>query len=807
MAAPPDDPTTIEPLRKHTALPPKVTVADGDVVLESARRGSVELQLTNPSSIVEGYRIELVAAPPWLSIAVPETRLLPGDRAAVRIGFDVRPGTLVVAQRVRLRLRLRPESDQRVHTDAEVALVVPRVGGPARIRTEPAVVRVKDAAHGRFTVQLDNRGSNHPRRYVMSGADDEGVVRFSFDPEVVEAPPDGGTAVYVQVTAPPPTAGERSERNLTVRAKADPADDGLGAVVRLIHETSAAPVEVPVRLRLEPSALRTADSDLAELHVVVDNRAGHRDRRVWLAGHDPEQQIGFVFRTAELWVAPGTERATLVQLRAPVPPPGDQADRTFTVTATDGRHEIESAGHWVQRSGTAPITTAALRLDPEVVRLRDRSDAQLSVVIDNQRGSRPLRVRLSGDDPENAVHFAFRPPVLDVGPGRTAWAEIRVAAPHPPHGEETVRTIRVRASDEHGAVEATGAVHQYSSPAAISTARLSLEPQRVVVRGGGTGRLRVHLDNRAGAFPLSAHLHGLDPEQVVRFVFRPAVLDVAPGQAGVADVRVSAPRPDGGETSTRPFTIIADDGRGVVEAAGSLVQSAGDRRPIWRVVLTVLGTLLVAVGCFRDWLSGDPNTLLPSASTIPASIGNAVGAGAPGSARDGGRPAEDAPADRTDAHAAARGGHGVRAHGPEGAPDPDDRNGGGCDHGRGRVVLAPHGSLARRRGATGRGGRCRRLRRRPVRTAMTGGAERLRVLGVVDRAEEPIAVREQLRPERPRHCGELDARRQHGRLLPGAPVHRSWSSPAPSSRYSAAASGSPATCTTALATCSAVRTG
>ena len=88
--------------------------------------------------------------------------------------------------------------------------------------------------------------------------------------------------------APPPAAGERSERNLAVRANADATDDGLGAVVRLIQETSAAAVEVPVRLRLEPSSLRTADSDLAELHVVVDNRAGHRERRVWLTGNDPE---------------------------------------------------------------------------------------------------------------------------------------------------------------------------------------------------------------------------------------------------------------------------------------------------------------------------------------------------------------------------------------------------------------------------------------------------------------------------------------------------------------------------------------
>ena len=67
-------------------------------------------------------------------------------------------------------------------------------------------------------------------------------MRFEFDPAVVDVPPDSGAAVQVRVMAPPPAAGERSERSLTVRA----IDDGteLPAVVRLIQETSAAPVEV-----------------------------------------------------------------------------------------------------------------------------------------------------------------------------------------------------------------------------------------------------------------------------------------------------------------------------------------------------------------------------------------------------------------------------------------------------------------------------------------------------------------------------------------------------------------------------------
>jgi hypothetical protein len=478
----------------------------------------VELQIVNRSSIVEGYRVEPVGAPPWLAVTVPPTRLMPDDRAVVRAGLEVRSDRLVVAQRLRLRLRLWPESDQRVHSDVEVALVVPRIGGPATIRTEPAVVRLRDAVQGRFTLHVDNRGSNHPRRYALSGSDDEGVVRFAV-PRTVDVPPDGAVTVPVQVTAPPPAAGERSERALTVRATAEPPEEGVSpvAVVRLIQETSAAPVEVPVRIRLEPSALRTLDAPVAELQVVVDNRAGNRERLVRLAGRDPERRIGFAFRTAELWVPAGVERATPAQLHAPLPRPGDQVTRAFTVTAVDGRHETEASGTWEQHAAPAPMTTA----------------------------------------------------------------------------------------------------------------RLTLEPQKVVTRSAGPGRLRVQLDNRAGGSPLSVRLHGTDPERVVRFGFRPDTLHVPPGGVGWADVRISAPRPDGGETLTRPFAVVAEDGRGSVEAEGVYVQSAGDRRPLWRVVLTVLGALLIAVGCFRDWLVRDPDSLLPGVSTITNAVRGAIRIAAP----------------------------------------------------------------------------------------------------------------------------------------------------------------------------------
>ena len=230
----------------------------------------------------------------------------------------------------------------------------------------------------------------------------------------------------------------------------------------------------------------------------------------------------------------------------------------------------------------------------------------------------------------------------------------------------------------------------------------------------------MHLDNRAGAFPLAARLYGTDPEQAVRFAFRPSALEVAPGQVGVADVRVSAPRPDGGETLTRPFMIVADDGRGAVEAAGSFVQSAGDRRPLWRVVLTVLGALLVAVGCFRDWLVGRSGR--PAAGRVDDPGEHRADrprrrcrAPPGGGRRCSGR---SQPIERTLTLLLA-GLMAVRARRAHGPADAGDRRGRGADDGRGRAVLALHGPFSLADGAflVAVGGLVG-LRRRPVRAAV-----------------------------------------------------------------------------------------
>ena len=113
------------------------------------------------------------------------------------------------------------------------------------------------------------------------------------------------------------------------------------------------------------------------------------------------------------------------------------------------------------------------------------------------------------------------------------------------------------------------------------------------------------VDNRQGAQPVRVSLRGDDPENSLHFAFSPPVLDVAPGSQGAAAVTVNAPRVPAGREVSRPFAIVAGDGRSEVQAQGSLMQSASDLRPIWRVLFTLLGGLALIFGAFLPLWDGD----------------------------------------------------------------------------------------------------------------------------------------------------------------------------------------------------------
>ena len=83
------------------------------------------------------------------------------------------------------------------------------------------------------------------------------------------------------------------------------------------------------------------------------------------------------------------------------------------------------------------------------------------------------------------------------------------------------------------------------------------------------------------------------------------MIDLAPGQAGAVQVQIAAPRPDGGEQVTRPFTVVASDGAKDTDTSGSFVQESSDRRPLWRIALTVVGAVLMIAGVFLSWTNSN----------------------------------------------------------------------------------------------------------------------------------------------------------------------------------------------------------
>jgi hypothetical protein len=194
---------------------------------------------------------------------------------------------------------------------------------------------------------------------------------------------------------------------------------------------------------------------------------------------------------------------------------------------------------------------------------------------------------------------------VDVAPGQVGRAQVRIDAYPPEPGRDVTRQFSVAASDGAKEVETDGTFIQSTSPPPPDEPMtIRLEPSVLRTRNRRSASATVFADNRGGSRPRRVQFRGHDPERAVRFSFNPPVIDLAPGQSGAVRVDIAAPRPDGGEEVTRPFTVAATDGSKETEATGSFIQESMDWRPIWRTILTLLGGALMIVGAFIPWSAG-----------------------------------------------------------------------------------------------------------------------------------------------------------------------------------------------------------
>ncbi|GAA1510793.1 hypothetical protein BJ978_001597 [Agromyces terreus] len=440
---------------------PEAVLDVAEATLAPGAPVTVGMRLTNPSSIVDGYRIEPVSPPQWLEFAHEDAHLMPGQELAVALELGVRDGTLVAAQRVALTLRISSLAEPDLRTDVAIQLTVPPLGPSATLEVRPSLIRLEDHAAGEFTVRLDNRAANFPQTVRLTAADAEGLVRFAFAPDVVTVPAGQVVELAVDFSAPEPEPGRELSRQITVEAG---NDAGRAAVpLTLVQRTSAIPVEQPVRVRIEPSALRIEHGGTVDFDVLIDHRGGHLPATVTLAARDPSRTIGFSFSTDRIVVEPGAVVRVRGRLAAPPPPRGETAQHAFSVVASDGTQDVEAMGTVERSSPPEPILTAALRIDPPSQLIVNESRAAFEVAVDNRRGVEPLGVSLQGASDDGTASLVLTPDQLVVPAGAVSVARLVVDAPRPPPNESATRRMRVIATDGVRTIEAQTALTQATS--------------------------------------------------------------------------------------------------------------------------------------------------------------------------------------------------------------------------------------------------------------------------------------------------------------------------------------------------------
>lgn len=424
---------------------PTVTIADPEVVVRPDAPAEVELTIENATTIVDGYVLEAVDPPSWLTLAHPDVHLMPGEVRSVTLSLGLREDTMVVAQRVALTVVVRSMEDSERNASGSIIVTVPPHGPRPTLEARPTLIRLEDAASGNLTLRLDNRAANHPQTLEMSGSDPEGAVAFVFTPDVVEIPAGAMVEVAVGFTAPQPAPGRQVNRQLTLGATNDVGP--ITTIVTVVQSTAAAAVSAPIGVRLQPSSIRLTDSSEANFEVHIDNRGGHSDVTVALSGTDPEHRLSFAFVPARFVARPGQVTRADGRLRAPLPPRGAGATHPFTVVASDGTTDATASGSLEITTSAPAVATGQVRVSPEKLDIGTRSAGEFAIEVDNRRGAEPLRVVLAGQSDDGLVRARFTPPRLAVAPGAVGHARMSVSAPHPPPRQVGVHQLQVLASE------------------------------------------------------------------------------------------------------------------------------------------------------------------------------------------------------------------------------------------------------------------------------------------------------------------------------------------------------------------------
>jgi len=186
------------------------------VVSSSGEPAHLDVRVFNLSSIIDAFVVEATGQPDWLRVTPTEVRLLPKSDGTVQLPVSIASGRLVAASDLHVRIQARSRSSPGDVESEWVEVSIPARDVPAKLTLEPRVVRGGGSAH--LQLLVDNGDGNRPLRLALGGSDPESVVRFHFNPPLVQVPAGGRARAGVAVEGPRPMRGQEVSRQLIVHA-------------------------------------------------------------------------------------------------------------------------------------------------------------------------------------------------------------------------------------------------------------------------------------------------------------------------------------------------------------------------------------------------------------------------------------------------------------------------------------------------------------------------------------------------------------------------------------------------------------
>ena len=166
-------------------MDPLVTVDTDSVSVEPGGQASLTVRVRNVSSIVEGFRIDVLGeASPWARVLPDHLEVLPQGEGIATVLFSPPSGVATRAGAVPFGVRATSQVDANASAVAEGDL---SVGGVSLSQAKITPVTSKGRFSAKHRVEFSNWG-NTPLRLRLEASDPDNALGFLVTPEYLDLP-------------------------------------------------------------------------------------------------------------------------------------------------------------------------------------------------------------------------------------------------------------------------------------------------------------------------------------------------------------------------------------------------------------------------------------------------------------------------------------------------------------------------------------------------------------------------------------------------------------------------------------------